>query len=334
MRAEPLTCSASLATLPTGAGANRSALTLLGPYPEIPLGPNGERHLSLVTVDGSTNLNMKIPQLRNLYEKVGFNMTQTSNRAGFGYVHDGSVDSIERFVSEPVFNVTSNQDVADLTAFLLSFAGSDLPVGTPNSAFELLGPAGQDTHAAVGRQVTFDGTNNNDAASVALLNAMLSIANANKVGLIAAGIRDGEHRGFTYTGADTFQSDRASQTLTASSLRSGAAPGEEITFTVVPFGSQTRIGIDRDEDGFLDRDELDACANPADAASTPNNVVITGNADGDADIDKVDFHWFAECDSGPNLPTSNSCRCTFDFDRDGDVDLLDFSAFQLLYTGP
>ncbi len=321
-------------TLPTGAGANRSALSPFGPFPEIPLGPNGERHLSLVTVDGSTNLNMKIPQLRNLYEKVGFNMTQTSNRSGFGYVHDGSVDSIERFVSEPVFNVNSNQDVADLTAFLLSFAGSDLPVGTPNGAFELLGPAGQDTHAAVGKQVTFDGANNDDAASVALLNAMLSIANASKVGLVARGVRGGEHRGFSYTGANIFQSDRAAESVTASSLRTGAALGEEMTFTVVPFGSQLRIGVDRDEDGFRDRDERDACANPADAASNPNNVVITGNTDGDADIDGADFQGFADCDAGPNIPASDVCRCTFDFDRDGDIDLLDFSAFQLNFTGP
>ena len=29
---------------------------------------------------------MKVPQLRNLYEKVGCDLTQTSNRAGFGFL--------------------------------------------------------------------------------------------------------------------------------------------------------------------------------------------------------------------------------------------------------
>jgi len=320
-------------TLPTGAGANRRAQGIFGPFPEIAPGPNGEMHLALVTVDGSTNNSIKIPQLRNAYEKVGFNMTQTSNRAGFGYVHDGSVDSLERFVAEPIFNVASNQDVADLVAFLLAFAGSDLPAGTTNDAFELLGPTSQDTHAAVGRQVTFDGANNDDGGLVSLLNAMMAIADANKVGLVGKGVRGGEHRGFTYVGGNLFQSDRAAEIVTASSLRTNAADGEEITMTVVPLGSQTRMGVDRDEDGFRDRDELDACSKPADAASTPNNVVITGNVDNDGDVDEIDFYWFGQCNAGVNVPAFPACRCGFDFDRDGDVDLMDFSEFQVVFTG-
>ena len=72
---------------------------------------------------------MKVPQLRNLYDKVGFDLTQTSNRAGFGFLHDGSVDSLARFVSEPLFTVASDQDVADLVAFLLAFSGGGSPVG-------------------------------------------------------------------------------------------------------------------------------------------------------------------------------------------------------------
>jgi len=39
---------------------------------ETPVGPNGERHHSSVSVDGSTNVSIKIPQLRNAYEKVGY----------------------------------------------------------------------------------------------------------------------------------------------------------------------------------------------------------------------------------------------------------------------
>lgn len=320
-------------TLPTGAGPN---LRLQGGnFVQIPPGPNGEKHLGLVSVDGSTNVSIKIPELRNGYEKAGFNTTQLSNRAGFGYVHDGSVDSLERFVSEPVFSVSSNQDVANLTAFLLAFSGSDLPVPAGNGTlFELRGPDSQDTHAAVGRQVTFDGANNNDAAAIGLLNGMLSIANANKVSLVAKGVRGGETRGYSYAGAGNFQSDRTGQSVTATTLRTEAAAGAEITITVVPLGSQTRIGIDRDEDGFFDRDELDACSDPADAASNPNNVVITGNTDGDADVDVFDYYWFAQCDTGPNVAASDACRCTFDFDQDGDVDLVDFSRLQLIFTGP
>ncbi|MFM7298040.1 MAG: hypothetical protein ACKO4Q_12575, partial [Planctomycetota bacterium] len=112
-------------TMPTGAGADYrlSGLTLVPIAP----GPNGERHRMLVSVDGTTNVTMKVAQLRNMAEKTGFNTTQLLNTAGFGYLHDGSVDSLERFVTEPIFSVTSDQMVADLVAFLLAFSGSDLP---------------------------------------------------------------------------------------------------------------------------------------------------------------------------------------------------------------
>jgi hypothetical protein len=53
-------------------------------------------------------------------------------------------------------------------------------------------------------------------------------------------------------------------------LRSSSNAGSELTFTVVPAGTETRIGTDRDEDGVLDRDELDACSDPASSASVPD----------------------------------------------------------------
>jgi putative ABC transport system permease protein len=38
---------------------------------------------------------------------------------GFGFLHDGSVDSLARFISEPAFFLNDNQEVADLTSFVL-----------------------------------------------------------------------------------------------------------------------------------------------------------------------------------------------------------------------
>jgi hypothetical protein len=38
----------------------------------------------------------------------------------------------------------------------------------------------------------------------------------------------------------------------------------------VPPGTGHRIGVDRDRDGYLDRDELDNGSDPGDPASTPN----------------------------------------------------------------
>jgi YVTN family beta-propeller protein len=117
-------------TLPLGMGTNYRLQG--GTLVPIAPGPNGERHHMLVAVDGSTNVTIKVPQLRNVYEKVGFDATQLLNTSGFGVLHDGSVDSLERFVDEPVFSVQSDQQTADLVAFMLSIGGSDLPPGSTN----------------------------------------------------------------------------------------------------------------------------------------------------------------------------------------------------------
>ncbi len=248
-------------TLPTGMGSD---MALLGTTP-LPLGPNGEHHLALVSVDGGTNVSMKVPQLRNLYDKVGCDLTQLSNRAGFGFLHDGSVDSLARFVAEPLFSVASDQDVADLVAFLLAFAGSDLPVGTPGSLTEPLGPTGRDSHAAVGRQVTLAAP-----GLPALLSTLLAEAQAGRIDLVVKARLAGEARGWVYDRAtSTLLSDRDGEAVTPAALRALAAAGGEQTWTAVPRGVGLRLGRDRDGDGFGDRTELDAGKSPTDPLEHP-----------------------------------------------------------------
>jgi len=317
-------------TLPTGIGTN---LTLQGnEFVPFPIGPNGEFHHSIISGDGSTQLHFKIPQLRNLYDRVGFDTTQTANRAGFGFLHDGTVDSIVRFVSLSAFDFADRQEVADVVAFMLAFSGSDLPMGSTQNPRELLGPTGNDTHAAVGTQITFDRQNREDPETIQRLTDMIALADDGAVGLVAKGRRGGLQRGYSYMGTDLFQSDRQSEVVSAAELRLAAGAGSEITFTIVPLGSEVRIGIDRDEDGFFDRDELDACSDPADPDRTPDNVEITGDHDGDGDVDGDDFAVFDKCMTAPSIGADLDCRCSFDFDRDTDIDLEDFSALQSVFS--
>jgi len=241
-------------TMPTGMGTDNMLVGVS--FVPIPPGPNGERHHALVSVDGSTNVTMKVPQLRNQYEKTGFNVTQASNRSGFGFLHDGSVDSIEQFISEPVFSVANDQEVADLVAFMLAFSGSDLPQGS--GLLEPPGSPGLDTHAAVGVQTTLVDLGSAPAQQISLLTDMIALAETQAVGLVVKGVQGGLQRGYAYQGSGSFQSDRAAESLTSAQLQGAAAAGSELTWTIVPHGSQTRIGIDRDEDGIFDRDELDA----------------------------------------------------------------------------
>ncbi len=300
-------------TLPTGAGTN---FANNGAGGEIAPGPNGEAHLQLVSLDGSTNVTMKTPQLRNMHEKSGFNTTQLVNTAGFGYLHDGSVDSIERFLGEPVFAIANTQELADMTAFMLAFAGSDLPQGAPGNVIEPPGKPGRDTHAAVGRQITLDG-----APAPALLNDLKSLADSGAIGLIAHGVVAGEFRGYVYAGGNVWQSDRQSESTTHAALTGGAGAGSEVTFTAVPTNTATRMGVDRDADGFLNADEEDACADPADPASTPlNSVCCPADCVPDGVLNVDDIDCFVAAFLGGDL--SNA-----DCDGNGTLNLDDIDCF-------
>ena len=106
----------------------------------------------------------------------------------------------------------------------------------------------------------------------ARLGLLVQLADLGHCDLVAKGTAAGEARGWRYRpSSDDFQSDRAAEpALTAAQLRAVAtAPGQAVTFTCTPPGSGLRIGIDRDEDGALDRDEIDAGSDPADPGSTP-----------------------------------------------------------------
>jgi YVTN family beta-propeller protein len=193
---------------------------------------------------------LKTPPLRDLYVKTGFDRSSLTSRRGFGFGHDGATESVASLLLNHFAPGASSQQRADIEAFTMCF------------------PSG--THPAVGVQITFDAVNKNDPPLVSLLDTLKQLADAHAVGLVARGRLGGLSRGFVYEpGPAVMQSDRVGQTMTVDALRQFTAPGGEITFTVVPIGSERRLGIDRDADGFLDRDELDNGSNPADGASHP-----------------------------------------------------------------
>jgi DNA-binding beta-propeller fold protein YncE len=246
-------------TFPSGMATNMQWTGAM--WMDLPRGEQGEFHHALVSTDGSTNVTLKVPQLRNLYEKVGMELTQQESLAGFGFIHDGSVDSLARFITEPTFFPANDQEVADLVALLLSFSGSELPKGTASEFFTPPGPDSQDSHAAVGQQVTLGGTGSTPAQLGRVL-LFMSLAEQGRVGLVVKGRQQGRARGYTYAGKGVFQSDRATEKVNAYVLMARAHEGSELTWTVVPAGTQWRIGVDQDGDGRFDRDELDRGGRP------------------------------------------------------------------------
>ena len=181
---------------------------------------------------------IKVPQIRDMFEKTGFSRESTSNNLGFGHNHDGNVDGLVNFFHIPNFTGFSEgkqgeQERRDIISFVFSMS--------------------TDTHAAVGAQVTLAGAP--DAAQMDRLELFRGLADAGVVGVVAQGEYRGELRGFAYFGDGVFQSDRFAELVAWDELRSGANADNILTWTVTPAGSEKRIGIDRDLNGVLNGDE-------------------------------------------------------------------------------
>lgn len=249
-------------SFPTGAGADVIFHGQRANYPNagagvyVPIapGPNGEHHLMTSALTfAQERRTFKVPQLRTLYKRIGFERQTNRSRSGFGFFNDGSEQLENFFARFP--NFVDDQELSDMVAFIMAFGGSDLP-STPGGLAEPIGVPSNDTHAAVGKQVTFNAANVNDAAAIAYLDALIAIADAGRVGVVAKGRVGGVQRGYVYAGGGNFQPDKVADAQVATAtLRGGAAAGAEMTFTVVPLGTQVRIGVDRDADGTYDGDE-------------------------------------------------------------------------------
>lgn len=206
-----------------------------------------------IPAPGGENQNRKITHLREQWRKVGADRSTQSALRGFGFEHHGASATFQDSITagfQFAPGATGQQQRRDIEAFCMSF----------NSG----------THAGVGQQATANGV----SSDTARINQLVAIAGgAGGPALIVKGRQNGQPRGWMLQGG-SFRSDRLSEpTLAPAALLALAAPGSELTYTLVPQGSQTRLGIDRDLDGFFDRDELDRGSDPANAASVPQPCV-------------------------------------------------------------
>ncbi len=256
----PFQC-ASCHTLPTGMAVNGPLLTaLLGISAggsKMALGPNAENHLGIVSVDGSTNASIKVPQLRTQYRKTGFELRKPESKAGFGLLHDGSVDSLSDFFSARAFSVRSDQDVADLVALMLAFSGSDFGDNNPSLGAEP--PTSKDVPAAVGNTLTYSG-----GALPFRVSEMIQVAKAGRVDLV---VRSGAEAHAYNPASDRFI-DGAGTARSPGDLAALASAARPLSYEVVPKGLATRLALDRDGDGISDAAELAQGSDPTDATST------------------------------------------------------------------
>jgi len=212
----------------------------------------------------------KIPQLRNLYSRVGmfgmpavpFTMAgdngNTGNQIrGFGFLHDGSMDTLFRFFRATVFNFAGGDaERRQMEQFMFAMDSNLKPV--------------------VGQQVTLAGANG--AVVTPRLNLLVGQAALGNCDLVARGREAGQLRGWVRLADGTFRGDRAAEPPKGDAeLRAQAGlAGQQLTYTCVPPGSGIRIGIDRDEDGVLDLD--DSCPAHANADQADGDGDLVGDA--------------------------------------------------------
>jgi hypothetical protein len=185
---------------------------------------------------------------------------------GFGFLHDGSTDTLFRFVQALVFSqrpVGAAGDFDPGNLFGLTLSPEDFEKRRGMEAFMLA----FDSNLApiVGQQVTLGARS--AAAVQARLDLLEQRAQLGECDLVA---RQGG-RSLLYVGDGAFAPDLSfawpiPDPLLRAAVRFGLGA---VTFTCVPPGSGERIALDRDLDGAFDGDELLAGSDPADPTSQP-----------------------------------------------------------------
>jgi hypothetical protein len=187
--------------------------------------------------------NFKIPHFRDQYQKVGmfgwgFNEAPATGRQirGFSFNHNGATSS--NFILADLG--MPRDDLLALRAFLYVFPTESPPI--------------------TGQQVTLtEGHSAQAAARIDLLiERGLVETPVPECDLVVKGVVGGESRGWVMESDGRFRPDRAGEPmLDDAALRARVTgPNDRLTYTCVPWGSGTRIGVDRDLDGILDGDEV------------------------------------------------------------------------------
>ncbi|ANM30134.1 hypothetical protein ABI59_11945 [Acidobacteria bacterium Mor1] len=222
----------------------------------------------------SEHSDMKVPHLRNMYEKFGpvfgTSAAPIDTKAGFGFNHDGSIPDLGSFFSAPPFQVSA-QDIRDFTSFVVHF-----PTGTP---------------PAVGQQVTVPAgtppTGSTEEEQV--LSTLLLLgdqANPDRhCDLVAHALDGGLMRSYSLSGGLWNPDGSGNTPQNTNALRTSA--GGPLTFLCAPTNAGSFLGGDRDGDGVLDAED---CAPATGTATGPPPQVLDVRVDKQLGAALVDWN--------------------------------------------
>ncbi len=196
----------------------------------------GTSRLIIPAVELGTSQDFKAPQLRGMYQKIGMVNAPGEQISGFGFIHDGSTDSLFSFLHNPVFTFQNDTQRQDIEQFMLTFDTGTAP--------------------AVGLQVTVNGSNKGTPAVTDRVNLLMAQATfPQNCDLVVRGIFNGSSRSFLFSGGQFLTDRQGEAAVTLQTLLQAADDGAELTFMGVPVGAGRRSSIDRELNGTLDGDQ-------------------------------------------------------------------------------
>ena len=166
------------------------------------------------------------PTFAGFYDRIGYVHDHPSaSTSGFGYFHDGA---------DPLLTAARGND---LLAAIMTFEG-------PNNGLTAA-ESRQDSHAAVGRQVTLSGAPAGNQAT--RLNELVSLATSDpNVSLVATTTIEGVRRAWHHSGGDRFTSPGTGQSTSRAALQALATPTTPVTWTMVVEGTERQIALGLD----------------------------------------------------------------------------------------
>lgn len=196
---------------------------------------------------------VKVPQLRNMYTKIGrfgspaipFSSAIGTGHLGdqvrgYGFVHDGTSDTLAHFFTVRVFTPTLNSGFPLIN-----------PNGMRRDVSDFMHAMDSDLAPIVGQQVTLSSAN--AAAAAARVNLLIQRARTPFVSkelggavtecdLVAQVVEGGVRRGYVYeVASSSFVAGDGSRRTDAALRALGTTAGQEVTYTCTPPGSGKRI---------------------------------------------------------------------------------------------